>query len=201
MKLYYSPGACSLAPHIVACEAGLPLELVKVNLKAKKTEDDRDYLAINPKGYVPALDMGDGIILTEVPAIVQYLADRKPESGLAPQAGTLARYRLQEWLTFIGTELHKQVGPLFSPATPPEARQAALDRIGGRFAYIAKQLDGRSFLTGDTFTGADAYLYVVLSWAPMLKIDLAAWPALRAFADRVGTRPGVQEARKQEGLG
>jgi glutathione S-transferase len=200
MKLFYAPGACSLSPHIVAVEAGVPIGLVKVDLRSHKTEDGRDYYAINPKGYVPALEMDDGSILTEGPAIVQYLADRNPASGLAPAAGTVERYRLQEWLGFIGTEIHKTWGPLWNPALPADQRQATLERLGGRFGYVVKALQGKPFLTGNGFTAADAYLFVVLNWAPMTKVDLSAWPALQEFAARVRARPKVQQALKEEGL-
>jgi glutathione S-transferase len=198
MKLYFSPGACSLSPHIVAREAGLPVELVKVDLRQKKTADGSDFTAINPKGYVPALQLDDGSLLTEGPAIVQYLADRKPELGLAPQAGSIERYRLQEWLTFIGTELHKQFSPLFAPTTPEDIRKAQIEKLQKRFAYTAGQLAGRPYLMGSQFTVADAYLFVTLSWAEMMKIDLGALPVLQEYKVRVAGRAKVQEALAAE---
>lgn len=198
MKLYFSPGACSLSPHIVAREAGLPVEYVKVDLRQKKTADGRDFNAINPKGYVPALELDDGTLLTEGPAIVQYLADRKPELGLAPQAGSIERYRLQEWLGFIGTELHKQFSPLFSPTTPEDIRKAQIEKLQKRFAYVAVQLAGRAYLMGSAFTVADAYLFVMLGWTEMMKIDLGALPVLQEYRARVAARAGVQAALAAE---
>ena len=194
MKLFFSPGACSLSPHIVLHEAGLAHESERVDLKKKVTASGADFAAINPKGYVPALQLDNGELLTEGPAIVQYLADQKPASNLAPANGTLARYRLQEWLNFISTEVHKQYSPLFSPTTPPETRQTAIDRLNSRFAYLNRELSGRSFLMGDSFTVADAYLFTVLNWARMLKMDMAAYPSLNAFVARVEARPAVQSA-------
>ena len=200
MKLYYSPGACSLSPHIVAREAGIPVELKKVDLKAKTVEGSADYLKTNGKGYVPAIELDDGSLLTEGPAIVQYLADRKPESGLAPKAGTIERYRLQEWLNFITSELHKSFGWFFNPAMTAEGRKAVSDRLEVRLGWLAKQLEGKSYVMGDKFSVADAYLFTVLNWAPMIKFDLARWPSLVEFQKRVGARPKVQEALKAEGL-
>jgi glutathione S-transferase len=200
MKLYYSPGACSLAPHIVASEAGLALQFEKVDLRTKKTETGADFGAINPKGYVPALLLDDGELLTEGVAVSQYLADRKPESGLAPAAGSLARYRLQEMLTYVSSELHKNYGPLFNPASAPELRAEKVAALQKRYALIEKQLQGRSYLFGEHFTAADAYLFVVTSWAPKLKVDLSAFPNLTAFQARVAARPAVQTALRAEGL-
>jgi glutathione S-transferase len=200
MKLYYSPAACSLSPHIVLRELALPFELVKVNLKTKRTADERDFTAINPKGYVPALELDDGQVLTEGPAIVQYLADRKPEAGLAPPNGTLARYRLQEWLNFISTELHKQFSPLFAPNTPDATKDAQRERLAGRFDWLSKQLEGKDYLLGKDFSVADAYLFTVLSWGRHVGIDLARWPTLKGYVERVAARPAVQEALKAEGL-
>ena len=199
MKLYYSPGACSLAPHIVAHEAGIPLELVRVDTKTRKTADGEDFLAINPKGYVPALRLDDGGILTEGPVVAQYLADRKPESGLMPAAGTLERYRVQEMMGFINSEIHKAYSPLFGPIAP-EAREERVQDLMKRYALVEKHLEGREWLAGDRFSPADAYLFVVTQWARYLKIDLAAFPNLLAFQKRVGDRPAVRAAMKAEGL-
>jgi glutathione S-transferase len=201
MKLYFAPGACSLSPHIVLCEAKVAADLEQVDLKTKKTRSGADYASINPKGQVPALALDDGKMLTEGPAIVQYLADQKPESELAPRAGTFERYRLQEWLNFVSTELHKSFGPLFNPATPEDYKPVAKDLIAKRFAYVDAQLaKGGPFLLGGQFTVADAYLFVMTLWSNFLKIDIAQWPSLKAYADRVGGRPGVREALKEEGL-
>lgn len=200
MKLYYTPGACSMSPHIVATEAGIELELEKVDLKTKKTASGADFTTINSKGYVPALQLDDGSILTEGPAIVQFLADRAPGSKLAPAAGTMERYRLQEWLNFISTELHKGFSPLFNPAITPEQRTAVVDRLGMRFGWLDKQLAGKKFLTGDQFTVADAYLYTVMNWAGMMKIDLGQWAGIKDYMGRVGERRSVQKAMEEEGL-
>ena len=200
MKLYYSPGACSLSPHIVAVEAGIPVELEKVDLAKHKTEGGQDYLTINPKGYVPALRLDDGSILTEGPAIVQYLADQKPASHLAPAAGTIERYRLQEWLTFIGTELHKSFGALFNKASSDEAKNTAKTNINKRLAYINDQLADRQFLLGSNFTVADAYAFTIINWTNFVGIDLKAYPNIAAYQARVGGRPKVYETLKAEGL-
>jgi glutathione S-transferase len=200
MKLYYAPAACSLSPHIVAREAGIPIELEKVNLADHKTETGQDYLTVNPKGYVPALRFDDGSILTEGPAIVQYLADQKPASALAPAAGTLGRYRLQEWLTFIGTELHKSLGSLFNPAVSDEVKETVKTNIAKRLAYLNDQLANGQYLMGSTFTVADAYAFTVVNWTNFLGIDLKGYPHLAAYMGRVGGRPKVQEALKAEGL-
>lgn len=200
MKLYFSPGACSLSPHIVLREAGLAFDLARVDLRSKRLSDGSDYRQVNPKGYVPALELDDGQLLTEGPAIVQYLADLRPESKLAPQAGTLERYRLQEWLTFIGTELHKNFSPLFDPTTPEGTREAVKNRLAARFDLVEKHLENRAFVLGDTFTAADAYLFTVLRWPAHLGIDLAKWPALQAYVERVGARPAVQAALQAEGV-
>jgi len=201
MKLYFAPGACSLSPHIVLREAKVAADLEQVDLKTKKTKSGADYTGINPKGQVPALVLDDGKMLTEGPAIVQYLADQKPESGLAPHAGTFERYRLQEWLNFVSTELHKSFGPLFNPATPEDYRPVARDLISKRFAYVDGQLaKGGPFLLGSQFTVADAYLFVMTLWSRFLKIDVAQWPNLKGYAERVGARPGVREALEEEGL-
>jgi glutathione S-transferase len=200
MKLYYSPGACSLSPHIVACEAGIPVELEKVDLASHKTEKGQDFMAINPKGYVPALRLDDGSVLTEGPAIVQYLADQKPATGLAPAAGSIDRYRLQEWLTFIGTELHKSFGTLFNKASSDDAKQTAKANIGKRLTYLNEQLASRQFLLDGKFTVADAYAFTIVNWTNFVGIDLKPYANLMAYMARVGGRPGVQEALKSEGL-
>lgn len=200
MQLYYSPGACSLASHITLREAGLPVELKKADTKTKKLEDGSDYFAVNSKGSVPALRLDDGQVLTEGPAILQYLADQKPESKLAPRAGTLERYRLLEWLNFITSEVHKSFSPLFNPAADAAVKQYTTQNIEKKFDWINKQLAGRQYLTGDQFTIADAYLFVVANWSNFVGIDLGRWPALKAFQDRVAARPKVQEALAAEGL-
>lgn len=200
MKLYFSPGACSLSPHIVAKELGIDLTLEKVELSTKKLADGADYLAINPKGYVPALGLDNGELLTEGPAIVQYLADSKPEAGLAPKNGTFERYRLQEMLGYLNSELHKTYATLFSPKLPAETRQDREDYLRKRYAPIETQLAGRSYLFGDSFTVADAYLFTVTSWAKFIKLDLSAFPNLLAFQDRAAARPAVQAALVAEGL-
>ena len=201
MKLYYAPGACSLSPHIVAREAGIDLKLDKVDLfGTRKTESGRDFNTVNPKGYVPALELDDGQVLTEGPVIVQYLADRKPESGLAPPPGTLERYRLQEALGFINSEIHKSYGPLFNPKISPERRQEQLDTLRKRFSLVDKMLSGKKYLLGERFTVADAYLFVMVSWADFVKLDISEFANVLAFQKRVGARPAVQAALKAEGL-
>ena len=200
MKLYYSPGACSLSPHIVLREAGFDITLEKVNLRTKEMESGGDFLAINPKGYVPALELDGGEILTEGPAIIQYVADLAPEKKLVPPAGTLARARVQEWLNFIGTELHKSFSPLFNPATSDDAKAAARALIDRRLAFAASVLDAQPYLTGDSFTVADAYLFTVLSWTGFVKVDITPWPSLGAYFERIKARPAVQAAMAAEGL-
>lgn len=200
MKLYYSPGACSLSPHIVAREAGIAVELEKVDLAQHKTANGDDYSKINPKGYVPALRLDDGSVLTEGPAIVQYLADQKPATKLAPAAGTVDRYRLQEWLNFIGTELHKNFGPLFNPATTDAGKEAAKATIAKRIGYLNEELAKKQFLLGDTFTAADAYAFTILNWANFVGMDLKAFPNVAAYSGRIAARPKVQEALRAEGL-
>ena len=199
MKLYYSPGACSLSPHIVARELGIPVELKKVNTKDKTIEGGGDYWKVNARGYVPALELDNGQILTEGPAIVQYLADQKPESGLAPKAGTMERYRLQEWLNLLTSEVHKQFSPLFKPNTPEDYKKIAKENLATRLDWLDKQLAGKEYLLG-SFSVADAYLFVLLGWTKPTQIDLARWPNLAAFHKRVGARPKVQEALRAEGL-
>jgi glutathione S-transferase len=200
MKLYYSPGACSLSPHIVMREAGIPVQLVKVDGQTKKTEDGTDFRTINSKGYVPTLELPDGQRLTEGAVIVQYLADQVPARGLAPANGTIERYRLQEWLNFISTELHKQFSPLFDPACESTVRARQIEKIGGRFDWVSKQLGARDCLMGSTFTAADAYFYTVLVWTRQVGIDLVKWPVLTAYKARVEQRPQVREALQAEGL-
>jgi glutathione S-transferase len=200
MKLYYAPGTCALSPHIVLREAGLPYSLVKVDIKSKRTADGEDYNSISPKGYVPALELDDGTRLTEGPVIAQYLADQRPDSGLAPHAGTLDRYRVQEWLGFINSEVHKSFSPLFRPDIVEPWKKAVSDNIIRRFDFIAAHLANRQFLVGDGFTIADAYLYTVLRWSKPFGFDLARWPALAAYFDRIDARPTVQEALREEGM-
>jgi glutathione S-transferase len=200
MKLYYAPGACSLSPHIVMREAGIPVQLVKVDLSAKKTEDGGEFKAINSKGYVPTLELPDGQRLTEGPAIVQYLADQAPTRGLAPANGTIERSRLQEWLNFISTEFHKQFSPLFDPACEDSLKARQIKKIGGRFDWVVKQLGNRDYLMGSAFTAADAYFYVMLTWCRHVGIDLSKWPTSDAYKARVEQRPQVREALKAEGL-
>jgi glutathione S-transferase len=200
MQLYFSPGACSLASHIVAREAGLTLELKRTDVKAKKLEDGSDYFAVNSKGAVPALRLDDGQVLTEGPAILQYLADLKPDSGLVPRAGTMQRYRVLEWLNFITSEVHKNFSPLFNPAAAAEVKDYARATLEKKFDWLEKQLAGRTYLTGEAFTAADAYLFTVVNWSGFVNIDLARWPTLAAFHARVAARPKVQEALAAEGL-
>jgi glutathione S-transferase len=200
MKLYYSPGACSLSPHIVLLEAGLPFVLEKVEFKNKKTEKGTDYLTINSKGAVPALQLDDGRVLTEGPAIVQYLADQKPDSGLAPRAGTFERYQLMEILNYITSELHKAFSPLFNPEISAEAKAAAKTVVGKKLDWLTGFLGSKTYLLGNTFTAADAYLFTVLSWSGHVGIDLQQWPVLAAYHSRIAQRPKVQQALKEEGL-
>lgn len=200
MKLYYSPGACSLSPHIVLREAGLAFEPVLASTKTHKLQDGSDYYGINPLGYVPMLELDDGTRLREGPAIVQYVADQVPQKNLAPANGTLPRYRLQEWLTFIGTEIHKTFSPLFNPAVPEEAKKVFRDKLASRFEFVDKQLAGKQFVMGDHFTVADAYLYVVTRWTKPMQIDISGFRNLQAHHARVEARPAVQEALKVEKL-
>jgi glutathione S-transferase len=201
MKLYYSPGACSLSPHIVLREAGLAFEPVLASTKSHQLQDGTDYYGINPLGYVPLLELDDGTRLREGPAIVQYIADQVPMKNLAPANGTLPRYRLQEWLTFIGTEIHKSFSPLFNPAMPDEGKKIYRDRIANRLAFVDKELQGKDYLMGETFGVADAYLFTVTRWAKPMAIDISGYPNLVAHHERVGARPAVQEALKVEKLG
>jgi glutathione S-transferase len=200
MKLYYSPGACSMAPHIVATEAGLKVDLVKVDIPNKKTADGGDFWAVNPKGYVPALQLDNGEVLTEVGVIIQYLADQKPESGLAAKPGSMERYHQMEAVNFAATEVHKQIGALFNPKMTPEMKEVQLGVIERRLNPLDKALAGKQYIMGDKFTVADAYLFTVLNWTSMHKIDLGKWPNIQAFMGRVAARPKVQETLKAEGL-
>ena len=200
MKLFYSPGACSLSPHIVAQEAGIDLQLVKVDTKTKTIAAEGDFWAINPKGYVPAMQVDNGEVLTEGPAIVQYLADLKPDSKLAPANGTWARTRLQETLNYITSEIHKSYSPLFNPKTPEDVRTERREYLRRRYALLEKQLEGRKYLFGDQFTVADAYLFVVTNWAKGTKVDLSEFTNLQAFQQRVAARPAVRAAMQAEGL-
>jgi glutathione S-transferase len=200
MKLYFSPAACSLSPHIALHEAGLAFETERVDLKTKKTASGEDFNAINPTGYVPALRLDDGQLLTEGPAIVQYIADQAPGKALAPAPASFERLRLQEWLTFINSELHKTLASLFNPALPPEARTMAIANAGKRLAWTDTQLAGRAYLMGETFTVADGYLFTVVNWTNFVGMPLDAYPNLQAYMGRVAARPGVQAALKAEGL-
>jgi glutathione S-transferase len=200
MKLYYSPGACSLSPHIALLEAGLPYDLVKVDLRAKKLENGDDYLKVNPKGQVPALGLDNGELATEGPVIVQMIADKAPAKNLAPARDSAERYKLQEWLTYINGELHKNIGPLFNPALSDDAKAVFKDRATGKFKYVDGQLAGKDYLMGKQFTVADGYLFTMLRWADAMKFDLAGLSNLKAYQARVGARPKVQEALVKEGL-
>ncbi|WP_207460223.1 glutathione transferase GstA [Azospirillum sp. SYSU D00513] len=194
MKLYIKPGACSLSTHIILREAGLPFDLVKVEFPAKTLPDGASYLSVNPKGQVPALGLDEGGVLTEAAVIAQYLADKAPDSGLLPAAGGMERYRVLEWLNFIATELHKSFTPLFRPNTPEEYKPVARDIVAGKLAMLDAELADRPFLAGAAFTAADAYCFTVLRWTRAVAIDLAAWPNLTAYVERVGARPAVAEA-------
>jgi glutathione S-transferase len=200
MKLYYSPGACSLSPHIVLREAGIAFEPVLASTKSHKLQDGSDYYAINPLGYVPMLELDDGTRLREGPAIVQYVADLAPTKNLAPAAGTLPRYRLQEWLTFIGTEIHKSYSPLFNPAMPEDAKKIYKDKLVSRYQWLEGALADKDYLTGETFSVADAYLFTVTNWAGPTGVDISGCPRVQAWHARVRARPAVQEAMKAEGL-
>ena len=200
MKLYYSPGACSLSPHIALQEAGLAYTPVLASTKSHKLQDGTDYYTINALGYVPVLELDNGERLREGPAIVQYIADQVPDKQLAPANGTLARYRLQEWLTFIGTELHKGFSPLFNPATPEEYKPMVRERLLQRLQWVDSQLAGKQYLMGDQFTVADGYLFTVTNWTQPTKLDISGLVHLAAYRERVGARPAVQAAMKAEGL-
>ncbi|MGH8209452.1 MAG: glutathione transferase GstA [Steroidobacteraceae bacterium] len=200
MELFYAPGACSLSPHIVLREAGLPFKLCKVDLGSKTIEGGGSYLEVNPKGYVAALRTNQGRVLTEGPAIVQYLADQNQDAQLAPKAGTWERYQLQEWLNFITSELHKTFSPLFNKSASQDWKDAATANLKKRFDWLTTQLKDKSYLTGEHFTVADAYLFTMLHWTGFVGIDLGAWPVLKEYYARVAARPKVQEALRAEGL-
>ena len=200
MKLYYSPGACSLSPHITLHESGLAFEAVAAPTKTHKLADGTDYYSINPLGYVPLLELDDGTRLTEGPAIVQYIADLAPDKHLAPANGTLARYQLQSWLTFIGTEVHKGFSPLFNPATPEEYKTIARERLLSRLTWVDGELAGKQYLMGDAFSVADPYLFTVTNWAKLVGVDITALSHLTAFRERMSARAAVQQAMKAEGL-
>ena len=199
MKLYYAPAACSLAPHIALSESGLPHELVRVDLRTHTLPDGSDYYAVSPNGYVPVLELDDGTRLTEAAVILQYIADRKP-GALAPAFGSLERYRLMQWLNFIATELHKGFSPLWKPDTPEAYRSTIVATLAKRFDYLEPVLAKQAYLTGDTFTIADAYLFTILSWSKHLKVDLSRWTAITRYLDRVAARPKVQDALRAEHL-
>lgn len=200
MKLYYSPGACSLAVHILLAELGQPYDIEKVDLKEKKTASGADFLAVNRKGYVPALDLGAGEMLTEVQVILQYLADQAGATALLPKAGSLLRYHAMEKLNFVSTELHKGFGPLFNPMMPEDGKAAVKQRLAQRLGYLDGELGRSAYVNGDDFTVADAYAYTVLRWAPHVGLDMNQWPNLQAYMERMKARPGVQKALSEEGL-
>ena len=200
MKLYYSPGACSLAPHILLNEAGYAYEVERVEFATKKTAAGRDFLAINPKGYVPAITLDDGQLLTEVQVLLRYLADQKPQSNLMPKPGTMERYRVEEWMNYIATELHKGYSPLFRPNTPEEYKTIARENLAKRLALLDKALAGKQYLMGNAFTAADAYAFTILRWSPFTKVDLSPYANIKAFMARMEARPKVQQTLKEEGL-
>jgi glutathione S-transferase len=200
MKLYYSPGACSLSPHIALLEAGLPYDLVKVDVRAKKLENGEDFLKVNPKGQVPVLQLDNGEFVTEGPVIVQMIADQASAKNLAPARDSAERYKLLEWLNFITTELHKNFSPLFQPVIPDDVKSFFKDRIMGKLKYADSKLAGQDYLMGKQFTVADGYLFVMLKWAERTGLDVSALTNLTAFKDRVAARPKVQEALTKEGL-
>jgi glutathione S-transferase len=200
MKLYYSPGACSLSPHITLLEAGMTFETVAAPTKTHKLPDGTDYYSINPLGYVPLLELNDGTRLTEGPAIVQYIADQVPEKNLAPVNGTVARAQMQSWLNFISTELHKGFSPLFNPATPAEYRPMVIEKLLSRFKWVDEQLAGKKYLMGDAFSVADPYLFNISNWAPLVKVDISGFANIATFRAHMSQRPAVQAAMKAEGL-
>ena len=198
MKLYFNPSVCSLAPHIALREAGLKFDLVKVDIRAHTVADGSDYYQINPKGYVPVLMLDNGELLTEGSVISEYIADLNPAANLAPPVGTMARTRLREWMAFIATEVHKGFGPLFNPSMTEELKTMARTKLGGRLDWIVKQLGDKPYLTGDTFTIADAYLFTVLGWGKWTGVDIAQWPTLVSYVERIAARPKVMEAMAAE---
>ncbi len=200
MKLYFAPGACSLAAHILVLESDLPCALERVDLATHKTAQGDDYRTLNPKGYVPALVLANGELLTEASVVLQYLSDQKPEAGLMSAPGTLPRYRQLEWLSFIATEIHKQFSPLFRPETHAKTRGAQRDALGRRFTYLCERLKDRPYLMGEAFTAPDAYLFTVLNWTGFVKIDLAPWPRLGDYLATIRARPSVERALRAEGL-
>ena len=200
MKLYYSPGACSLSPHITLHESGLKFEHVLASTKTHQLEDGTDYYTINPLGYVPVLELDDGTRLTEGSAIVQYIADQAPGKNLAPPNGTVRRTQMQSWLNFIGTEIHKGFSPLFNPATPAEYKTMAIDKLMSRLKWVDGELAGKQYLMGDDFSVADPYLFTVTNWAPKVGMDISGFANLAAFRERMAARPAVQAAMKEEGL-
>ncbi|MDW5441280.1 glutathione transferase GstA [Polaromonas sp. SM01] len=200
MKLYYSPGACSLSPHITLHESGLAFEHLLAPTKTHQLEDGTDYYTINPLGYVPLLELDDGTRITEGPAIVQYIADQVPDKKLAPANGTVARAQLQSWLNFISTELHKGFGPLFNPATPAEYKTMCIDKVQSRLKWVDQQLAGKNYLMGEAFSVADPYLFTVTNWAPRVGVDISDLANIAAFRERMAARPAVQTAMKHEGL-
>jgi glutathione S-transferase len=200
MKLYFMPGACSLSPHIALRETGLSFDLEQVDSKTKKTKSGADFLKVNPKGYVPALQLDDGQTLTEAAVIVQYIADKKPEAKLLPPAGTTERYRAQEWLNYIATEIHKGVGALFNPKLTDDWKDVLRESVAPKFDYLSKRLEGRSYAFGDGFSAVDGYLFTILGWPQYVGIDLAKWPVLKSYTDGIAKRPSVQAALKAEGL-
>ncbi|KQT83945.1 glutathione transferase GstA [Aurantimonas sp. Leaf443] len=200
MKLYYKPGACSLAPHIVAREAGVAIDLVPVDLARKEMQDGGDYTAVNPNGYVPALDIGEGPVLTEASVVVQYIADAGPQSGLMPPAGETARYRAQQWLAFVATELHKGFSPFFKPNTPEATKTAQREHLTRRLGFLDAALADRTYLMGETFTAPDAYAFTVLRWAPAAGLDVSTFPNVARFMAAVSARPAVKAALAEEGI-
>lgn len=200
MKLYYAPGACSLASHIALHETGLPFEIDKYIPATKSTASGEDFMLVNPKGYVPTIRLDDGSILTEGAAVLQYIADRNPASGLAPKAGTMERYRLQEWLTFIGTEIHKTFSPLFNKNVSLEAKNRAHELLAKRLGYVETQLANKPYLMGDTFTVADAYMFVVVRWSNRVGFELGQFPRINEYLAKISVRPTVLAAMKAEGL-
>lgn len=200
MKLYYSPGACSMAVHIILNEGGFSYDTEQVDLASKTTASGADYTTVNPNGYVPALELNNGEVLTEAAVILGYLADQVSDKGLAPAVGSMERYRLQEKLNFITTELHKGFGSLFNPGMPEEWRGQVKQGLGKRLEYIAGQLQGKQYLLGEQFSIADAYLFTILGWSKLVKVDLSTWPVLADYSARVAERPAVQAAMKAEGL-